>query len=221
MKNRSIILLSGGLDSLVSLGIAKEEYNVELAITFDYGQHSAEREIVASKEISDHYNIRHKVITLPFLRDVTNNALTNGDKELPKSNLGTKESAEAVWVPNRNGLFINIAATFADAEGYTHIIFGANKSEGITFPDNTPEFVSGINKSLEYSTLKGVKVVAPLIACDKIDIVKIALEKKIPLELVHSCYSDKAKNCGECESCRHLKSALEANKAQDYIERLF
>ena len=62
MSNKSIILLSGGLDSLVCLGLCKDEYNVSLALTFDYGQKSAKKEIEASAKISEYYNISHKVI---------------------------------------------------------------------------------------------------------------------------------------------------------------
>lgn len=221
MDKKSIILLSGGLDSLVSLGAGIEEYNIKLALTFDYGQNPLAQEIKTSKKIADYYGIEHRVIKLPFLKEITSNAFVGGSGSLPTENLGTTESAEAVWVPNRNGLFLNIAASFAEAQGFTHILFGANKSEGMTFPDNTPEFVSGINEMFKYSTLKGVTVVAPLIGYDKIGIVKLALEKDVPLELAYSCYGNGEKNCGKCESCKHLKSALEANRAYDYIKRLF
>lgn len=221
MENKSIILLSGGLDSLVSLGIAKEEYNIKLALTFDYGQNPVEQEIRTSRKIADYYEIEHRVIELPFLKEITHNAFVGGVNDLPTENLGTEESAKSVWVPNRNGLFINIAASFAEADNYTHIVFGANKSEGLTFPDNSKEFVNGINNCFEYSTMNKVKVIAPLINYDKIDIVRIALEKAIPLELAYSCYAGGDKNCGRCESCNHLKKSLEANEAYNYVERLF
>jgi len=220
MKNKSVILLSGGLDSLVSLGIAKDEYNIQLALTFDYGQKSANQEISASKDIADYYHIEHKVIKLPFLKEITKTSLVSGDN-IPTENIGTEESAKAVWVPNRNGLFLNIAASFADTYYYTHILFGANKEEAATFPDNTMDFVNSITKSFEYSTLVHSKVEAPLINCDKNDIVSLALKNSIPLEMVKSCYMGGEKNCGVCESCRRLKSALEYNNAQNYIERLF
>lgn len=221
MKNKSIILLSGGLDSLVSLALAKENYNIKLALTFDYGQKPLKYEIEASKKISEYYNIEHKIIELPFLKEVTHNAFTDDEIELPTKNLGTNESSKAVWVPNRNGLFLNIGAVFADAKQYSHIIFGANKSEGRTFSDNTIEFVSEINETFKYSTASSVKVIAPLINYDKIEIVKQALINNVPLEFVHCCYDKYEKNCGICESCKHFITALEANSAYDYIERLF
>lgn len=224
---KSIILLSGGLDSLVSLALSKAEYNVELALTFDYGQKSTEREIIASEKICKYYGIKHKIIKLDWLKEITQTALVS-EKEVPlttKEDLNSDEfvnnSAISVWVPNRNGAFLNIAASFADSYGYDYIIFGANKEEGTTFPDNTQEFIDRINAAFEYSTLKQPKAFAPLINLNKNDIVKSAIEHKVPLELTRSCYSTKEKHCGVCESCVRLKRALEENHCEEIIRVLF
>ena len=87
-KRKSIILLSGGLDSLVCLGAVKEEYDVELALTFDYGQKSAKQEIKASKELAEYYDIKHEIIELPFLKNITKTALVD-DKDIPENELYT------------------------------------------------------------------------------------------------------------------------------------
>ncbi len=217
---KSIILLSGGLDSVVALAATKEKYNIQLGITFDYGQKSAAKEIKASEEIAKYYSVSHKVIKLDWLKEITKTSLVS-ESELPTDNLGTKESAEQVWVPNRNGLFLNIAASFADADGYDYIIYGANKDEGKTFPDNTEEFREKVTKVFESSTLHKPKVLAPLINYSKSDIVRVALDLGVPLELIQSCYDSKVKHCGVCESCRHLKNALKENHCEQYIEILF
>ena len=216
----SVILLSGGLDSLVALGAYKEKYNIKLALTFDYGQKSAKQELESSHLICQHYSIEHKIITLNWLKEITNTPLVS-EGEIPSENLGTEESAKSVWVPNRNGLFLNIAAAYADSFGYDYIIFGANKDEGSTFPDNTEDFRILISAAFEKSTLKKPKVIAPLINCSKNDIVKIALENNVPLEMVRSCYSSNAIHCGVCESCRHLKRALINNNKSDLVKKLF
>ena len=124
----SIILLSGGLDSLTALGACKEEYGISLALTFDYGQKSVKQELEASEKIYKHYKIENKVIKLDWLKEITKTSLVT-EENIPTDNLGTLESALSVWVPNRNGLFLNIAAAFADACDYDYIIFGANKDE--------------------------------------------------------------------------------------------
>ena len=120
--SKALILLSGGLDSFAALGCFKDKYGIELALTFDYGQKSVIQEIEASKRISDFYGIKHNVITLSWLKEITKTALV-AEKEIPTTELGTKESAQKVWVPNRNGLFLNIAACFADSFGFDYIIF--------------------------------------------------------------------------------------------------
>lgn len=217
---KGIILLSGGLDSLVSLGIGIEKYGISLALTFDYGQKAVEQEISTSKNICDYYKIEHKVIKLDWLKEVTHTALVSNE-DLPEGIDNPEQSAKSVWVPNRNGFFLNIAGSFADGNDYDYIIIGANKEEGQTFPDNTQEFIDKINAEFEYSTQKHPKVVAPLINSDKNDIVKLALEHKIPLEFVRSCYASGEKHCGKCESCTRLKNALIANGDTHYIKELF
>ena len=219
---KSIVLLSGGLDSLVSLGIKRDELNIELALTFDYGQKSLEKEIQASEKICKFYDISHKIIKLDWLKQITTTSLVSST-DVPtgdelKNNV---ESAKKVWIPNRNGLFLNIAASYADAQNYDYILIGANREEAQTFPDNSQEFIDSINKEFEKSTLKHPKVVAPLINYDKNDIVKVALAYKVPLELTMSCYQGAEGHCGICESCLRLKHALEYNNAKKYIAELF
>lgn len=219
---KSIILLSGGLDSLVSLGLKKEELNISLALTFDYGQKAVKKEIAASEKICKYYGIELKVIKLDWLKDITQTALVSENnvpsgKELEDSSM----SAKSVWVPNRNGLFLNIAASFADSFGYDCILIGANKEEGQTFPDNTMEFVEAVNKELLYSTMKQPKIIAPLINYTKNDIVMLALKNNIPLDLTMSCYQEGEGHCGICESCTRLKNALEANHDTHYVKVLF
>ena len=218
--NKSVILLSGGLDSLVALGVCKDEYGIELALTFDYGQKSAKYEIDTSGKICDYYKIKHKVISLDWLKEITQTSLV-ADTEIPSGDFGTNESAKSVWVPNRNGLFLNIAASYADSYEFNYIIFGANKDEGKTFPDNTEQFRADITKVFMSSTMQKPKVVAPLINYTKDDIVRIAIDKSIPLEYVRSCYASGVTHCGNCESCNHLKRALVSNNAFEYVKILF
>lgn len=220
--NKSIILLSGGLDSIVSLGYSKKhtDFNVELALTFDYGQKSVESEISASRKAAEFYGIKHKIIKLDWLKEITKTSLVS-EKNVPEEGFETKNSAESVWVPNRNALFLNVAACFCDSFGYNYILYGANKEEGTTFPDNTETFRAQISQCFQSSTLVHPIVIAPLINYTKNDIVRIAIEDSIPLELVRSCYNSGEKHCGHCESCYYLKKALKANNCEGYINILF
>ncbi len=224
MSKRAVVLLSGGLDSLVSVAAASEYCKVELALTFDYSQRALEEEIEAAAQISEFYNIEHRVIKLPFLAEITNNALTNASRNLDFEK-PDEASARAVWVPNRNGLFLNIAASFSDAYGFDYIIIGANKEEAGTFSDNSAEFLKVADGFFEYSTLKHPKILAPLEKLEKYEIINLAVEKKAPLEYLKSCYNSKKisglKHCGKCESCRRLRDAILKSVNKDLIKLFF
>lgn len=226
-KNKGIILLSGGLDSVVSLAVAKETMKIELALIFDYGQKSFEKELDASKKIAEHYEIEHECIKLDWLKKITNTSLVSDEKipDVPVSSLNnlevTNESRKNVWVPNRNGLFINIAAAYADAYGIDYIIIGANKEEAATFSDNSKRFINDINKALETSTNGKIRVTAPLTDFNKDEIVKKAIELNVPLKYINSCYNNTAKHCGRCESCNRLKRALQNLGQTELVKELF
>ncbi len=227
MKNKSIVLLSGGLDSVVSLAIVANSSSEILALTFNYGQKSFESEKTASENISRFYKIKHKIIDLDWLKEISNSALNNSYKvpEINKFDIdnidSAKESAKLVWVPNRNGLFVNIAACFAEALEYDQIVIGANKEEAVTFKDNSVNFINSVNSSLKFSSNKDVTLIAPLINMNKEQIVKQGLELEIPFNLIFSCYNGYEKHCGKCESCMRLKRALEFNNRYDIIKQLF
>ena len=224
MNKSAIILLSGGLDSFVSLAAALEEYDVKLALTFDYSQRAFMEEFEASSEICKYYKIEHKVIKLPFLAQITNTALADENKNLEFDTLG-EESKNAVWVPNRNGLFLNIAASYADSMNIDYIIIGANKEEAGTFSDNSLEFLKLADEFFNYSTQKHPKILAPLANLEKYQIINLALEKKAPLKLIKSCYDSKektgAKHCGKCESCKRLKAAILKSVNKDLLNLFF
>lgn len=212
---RSVVLLSGGLDSTVALAQARREGQVLLALTFDYGQRAAEAEIRASGRICAHYGLAHQVIKLPFLQEITHCALVNRESAVPELSAGqldnadvTAQTARAVWVPNRNGLFINIAAAYAESLGAGCVVTGFNREEAQTFPDNSLDFVRAISQSLAFSTLNRVQVVSYTLMLDKKEIVALGRRLGAPLELVWSCYHGGVEMCGRCESCQRLQRAL-------------
>lgn len=215
---KSIVLLSGGLDSAVSLAHAMKETLVSLCLTFDYGQRAAKKEKAAAAALASHFKVRHMVIQLPFLKEFTSSSLVAIDREIPEpdiSNLEDYEScsnaAKSVWVPNRNGVFINIAAALAEALQCDLVITGFNREEAVTFPDNSPEFVAAANNALSYSTLNKVKVVSYTQRLNKPEIVRLGMKLGVPFQLIWSCYKGEEKMCGCCESClRFIRAAKEA-----------
>jgi 7-cyano-7-deazaguanine synthase len=219
MKNRphSILLLSGGLDSTVSLAQAARKTKVILCLTFDYGQKAAKQEIRAARKITRFFRLLLKVIKLPWLKEIGKNALTRDECRVPllrPSDFGGqarfKETARQVWVPNRNAVFIAVAAAHAEAMRADLIVTGFNAEEAKTFPDNSAKYVAAVNQSLKYSVLRKVKVLSYTQKLTKKQIVTLARKLKAPLNLIYSCYVGAPKPCGECESCLRQKRAFDA-----------
>ena len=227
-KPKALILLSGGLDSVVSLAALRDKFDFCYALTFDYGQKSFKKEYEAALNISEFYNIKqYECIKLDWLKNITKTALVSNqkipvvaEKQLDDVSV-TAETMKSVWVPNRNGVFINIAAAYADSYKIDCIIIGANKEEAATFSDNSKQFIIDTNVALESSTNYDIKVIAPLINMDKNEIVKKAVELNVPLKYIFSCYNSSDKHCGKCESCTRLKRALVNAGAFDIIKKLF
>lgn len=202
-----VAILSGGLDSTVSLAVADRKMRMVLALTFDYGQRAAKREREASAKIAKHYGIPHRVIAIPWLADLTTTALVNRRAKLPQHEM-SERSAKAVWVPNRNGVFIEIAAAHAESLGASRLITGFNREEAATFPDNSTAYVSAVNRALSYSTANGVQVVSYTGTLDKKGIVNLGRKLGAPLKLIWPCYEGGRRWCGECESCLRSLRAL-------------
>lgn len=220
---KSVVLLSAGLDSTVSLAIAASETEVVQSLTFDYGQKASEAEQRAAALIADYYDTPHRVIRLDWM-SYEGNALTGNadipfltDKGLTDAD-ELKRTAAAVWVPNRNGVFINVSASIAEAIEAELIVAGFNAEEGETFPDNSPDFITASNEALKFSTGNRIRLVSFTSDLDKSAIVKKGLELKAPLDMVWVCYAGGNVMCGSCESCLRFKKACRSAGA-DYLTR--
>jgi len=204
MRKKTIILLSSGIDSALNLALSQQKDHPLLALTFNYGQQAARKEIYYAEQLARYYLVPHQVIKLDWYKALGQMAMTKKHFVMPVFD-HINQASQTVWMPNRNGLFVNIAACFAEALGSEVILFGGNAEEAETFPDNSPQFIRAKNKALSYSTLKQVKLKSYTIKMNKTEIAKKAWEIGLPLKHLWSCYYDRSKMCGECESCLRLK----------------
>lgn len=187
---KAVALLSGGLDSVVSMLLASKEVEIVLAITVDYGQRAAKQEIAASQRIAHDMGIPHKVICLPFMMELNSDLLKPGNSCIVNP-----------WVPNRNGLLISLAACLAENLGAQMVICGFNREEAAIFPDNSSSFIEAVNSALSYSTRNHVFAKSFVQNMTKEDIVRQALLLDVNLDSLWSCYQDGDEPCGECPSC--------------------
>ncbi len=213
---KCVVLLSGGLDSTVNLYQAYQDYEIELVLTFDYGQVAALKEIQCSKSICQKLKLNHRILDLGWIKTFSQSALNHG--EIPvgneidiESHQISLENAHKVWVPNRNGIFLNIAAGFAEGLGASLVIPGFNWEEAQTFPDNSEEFVCSVNKSLFFSTNKRVQVKCFTLELSKSQIVKEAIKLGVDFKQIWPCYFSGEQWCRQCESCQRFLRAIDEN----------
>lgn len=218
---RAVGLLSGGLDSTVAVALARRDGEVVLALTVDYGQRAAAREVEAARRVATALAIPHRVVALPFFgelaREAGGGALLDASRPLPRPDRATldrggaavADSADRVWVPNRNGVLIEVAAAFAEALGADTVLAGFNREEAATFPDNSQEYLDALNSALRFSTRGRVHLAAPTAALDKIEILRAGAACGAPLGAVWSCYEGGPTPCRTCESCQRFERAAE------------
>jgi 7-cyano-7-deazaguanine synthase len=219
-KKKAITILSGGLDSTVATASYKDNYQIQ-ALTFDYGQRSAQMEIKSARAVCNEIGAEHKVIELPWLSELGRSALTS-DENIPEPSLSelddknkSQETAHKVWVPGRNIVFTAIANSFGESIGADIIIVGWDLEEATTFPDNTKEFLNAFNNVLEVGSFDKIKIEAPLIDLNKIDIVNLGNDIGAPMDLSYSCYKGFEEHCGVCESCMRRIRAFNNAKIED------
>jgi 7-cyano-7-deazaguanine synthase len=210
----AVILLSGGLDSALNLALAARDGRAKLALTVRYGQRAEGAECAAAEALAAHYRVPWRAVSLGWLGEVNPTLLTR-EGLLPRLSTDELDSAKAsdasmraVWVANRNGVFLNVAAAFAEALGLPHVLAGYNREEAATFPDNSAAFLEATNRAFSYSTLNGVTASSYTIDWDKTRILREALALELPLDKVWSCYEAGPARCWKCESCKRSERAL-------------
>ncbi len=201
---KAVVLLSGGLDSMVVAGIAREQGYSVLALTVDYGQrHRIELEAAAriAAELADD----HAVLEMDLTR-FGGSALTS-DIAVPKSGVGAE--IPVTYVPARNTVLLSLALAWAEALGARDLFIGVNALDYSGYPDCRPEFIEAFETLANVATKAGVegevfKVHAPLQHMTKADIAKEANRLGLDAGMSHSCYdpAPDGTHCGLCDACR-------------------
>ena len=201
----AVVLLSGGLDSMVTAALAREQGFAVHALTIDYGQRHV-RELQSAKAIAEKLNVeRH--IELPLdLRQFGGSALT-AEIDVPKSGLGS--DIPITYVPARNLVFLALTTAFAETSASRDIFIGVNALDYSGYPDCRPEFIASFAETARLGTKQGVEgapftIHAPLQQMSKADIARESDRLGLDPAWSWSCYDPTAKGlaCGACDSCR-------------------
>jgi len=216
-KSRAVVLLSGGMDSCVCAALAARDH-AAAAVHVSYGQRTEERERKSFLAICERLNIHDKLIVRnEALRAVGGSALTDSTIAVPRAE-AIGQGAPVTYVPFRNAHFLAVAVSWAEVLGAEKVYIGAVEPDSSGYPDCRPAYYDAFNQVVKAGTKEGrIKIVTPLIAMRKAEIVRLGLELGTPFDLTWSCYSRDDLACGVCDSCALRLRAFAAAGLKDPI----
>ena len=198
---KAVVLLSGGMDSAVTLFIAKKNGYKPYCLTFDYGQRH-KKEILFAKNIAR--AAKSSCVVLKICLPWGKSALLDKNIKVPENRkLSGRDNIPPTYVPARNTIFLSFGLSYAEAIGAKAVFIGANAIDFSGYPDCRPGYYRKFNELFKKATkARGIKIVAPLLYKTKKDIVRLGAGLGVDFNLTWSCYKGGSRPCGVCDACR-------------------
>ena len=210
----AIVLLSGGIDSATALYWALDKGYTVQAVTFTY-QGRPDRELEAARKIASSAGVDYLEAELPFMKTASG---------ILRENAGAYAGVKVPegYIPTRNLVFYSLAAYYAEIYSASHIIGGHLETDCIGFPDATPKFFSAVEQLINdfkydsgSATSKRISLLMPFLKKSKTDVLSLAVDLKVPLELTWSCYYAGNMPCGKCATCLERADAFASTGLED------
>ena len=211
----SVIIVSGGMDSITLLYDKKDE--IALGISFNYGSNHNEREIPFAKMHCERLGIKHITIDLGFMHQYFKSSLLEGADAIPEGHYAD-DNMKSTVVPFRNGIMqyrlqtvisvLSIAIGIAESNQLKKVLIANHGGDHTIYPDCRPEFIDAIDKAAQAGTFVDVQVSAPYTNITKADIARIGKKLGIDYAETWSCYKGGEIHCGKCGTCVERKEAL-------------
>lgn len=205
MMKDSVIIVSGGMDSVTLLYDKKER--IALAVTFNYGSNHNAREIAFARLHCDRLGIEHIVIDLDFMSRYFKSSLLEGADAIPEGHYAD-DNMKSTVVPFRNGIMLAIAAGIAESNGLKYLMIANHSGDHTIYPDCRPEFIKAMSEATRFGTYPGIEIIAPYTNITKGDIARRGKSLGINYSETWSCYKGGNKHCGRCGTCVERKEAL-------------
>jgi len=213
---KAVLILSGGLDSTTLLyDLLDQGYEVS-ALTFDYRQ-KHKKEIRCAKATCEKLHIPHKIVEISVLNDLAPSSLTRDEWNVPEGHYA-EESMKQTVVPNRNMVFLSLAASYAIGTGAHELFYAAHAGDHAIYPDCRPVFVSAMETALHLCDWEDLTLRVPYVHLGKSDIVKKGLALGVDYADTWSCYKGEERPCGKCGACTERHEAFEEAGARDPLE---
>ncbi|MCG8345277.1 MAG: 7-cyano-7-deazaguanine synthase QueC [Chlorobiales bacterium] len=221
---RAVVLISGGMDSLVVAAQANFLGYDIAAMHVNYGQRTWQKELMAFRRICSHYGIERKLeVDASFLAHVGGSSLTDSSIPVENADFDALEVPTS-YVPFRNANFLSMAVSWSEVIGANKIFIGAVEEDAAGYPDCRKVFYEAYNKVIHLGSKPdtAIEIQTPLIEMRKSEIVKKGIDLEAPFQYSWSCYKSEGKACGVCDSCaRRLRAFQQVGFPDpiDYDER--
>ena len=215
MEKNSLIIVSGGMDSITLLHYRKEQ--ISLAVTFDYGSNHNRRETEYAAYHCKSLDIEHIVIPLSFIHDYFKSSLLQGADAIPEGHY-TAENMKSTVVPFRNGIMLAVACGIAESRGLDRVLIANHNGDHAIYPDCRENFIAAMGKAMEAGTYEHISIDAPFTDISKTDIALIGKRLGIDYSKTYSCYKGGEKHCGKCGTCVERREALRNAGIEDTTE---
>ena len=215
---KAVCIISGGMDSALSAAMAKKEGYDIIAVHFNYGQRTENKELLCFRKIADDLNANERYeIDLPFFEQIGASALIDKNIEVPTG--GLEEGIPVTYVPFRNGIFLSIAASIAEKHGAEALFIGVVEEDSSGYPDCRESYIQVMERAINLGTKEETQIAIrmPLVHMKKSQIVQEARNLGVRLEHTWSCYKDEEAACGVCDSCRLRLKGFEKAGVKDPI----
>lgn len=213
---KSIIILSGGLDSTTLLHKLLAEDKDVVALSFNYGQRH-KKELEMAKATCEKMGVPHRIVDITSITDLVSNSCLTSDTEVPEGNYADENMKKTV-VPNRNMIMASIAIGYAVNIGAQEVALGVHAGDHAIYPDCRPEFIEALRAIAKIANYEPVDIYAPYLQMDKGDIVIEGVKLGVDYSLTWTCYKGGEKACGKCGSCTERLEAFQKAGITDLIE---
>ena len=207
MKRDTLMVLSGGMDSVTMLHEYKD--SIDLAVTFNYGSNHNAREIEMARLNCRDLDIELIEIDLSFLAENFHSSLLEGADAIPEGEYNF-DNMKSTVVPFRNGIMLSAAAGLAESRGLTRILIASHSGDHALYPDCRDSFVKAMAEAIALGTYDNIRLEAPYSLISKTEIARRGAAAGVDYAKTYSCYKGREHHCGRCGTCRERREAIAA-----------
>lgn len=206
----SVVIVSGGMDSVTLLHyLVKQERRTPTVLTFTYGQKHSKEIDFASYQTQLLGCADHHLVDISFLAPAfASSALVSSGLAIPDMATVEGDPQPLTYVPNRNLIFLSIAAAYAETRGASEVYYGAQRHDLYGYWDTTPQFVERLNAILQLNRKNTIQIRTPFVHFSKADILRVGYELGVDYSRTWSCYEGDTAACGVCPTCAERLQAF-------------